>query len=252
LRSSVAVAGLRSSVAVLVAVLVAALLSAGLAAPAFARPAPGIFAGVDLSRTAARGSSTTRDGGASFAGGGIVGQVRFGAATEIGAHLGYRLDPSWSVFLGYRHARGAVRWNAAFPLFAISSHFAGTASSDMLLASVGYEAPLSGATSFRATAGIGPAFNRLSSVVETDEATALFLAELSDRTRTAMAARLGVGIRHAVAGNVRLGLDAAATYAGGFRTGASRTGNLGVTDITPYAIDRVWRGGVGAVVEVGF
>ena len=171
------------------------LLSSALAASASARQGAGVFAGVDFSPATTRGSSDTKDGGAGFAGGGIVEQVRFGQTIEIGAHIGYRIDPTWSVFLGYRHGCGDLRWKASFPLFAVASRFAGTARSNMLLAGLGYEAPLSGITSFRATAGAGPTFNTLSNIVEKDQATAIFLAELSDRTRTGMAARMGVGVR---------------------------------------------------------
>ncbi|MHA3903267.1 hypothetical protein ACTPOE_06780 [Castellaniella sp. WN] len=70
---------------------------------------PGFFSGLDTSAGMAQGFSGTRDGGASFAGGGIVDDMKFGNTTGIGGHAGYRLDPSWPLFLSYQYIRGDVR-----------------------------------------------------------------------------------------------------------------------------------------------
>lgn len=60
-------------------------------------------------------------------------------------------------------------------------------------------------------------------------------------TQANPAAQLGVGFRYAISRNAAVSLDAAVTYVGGFRTGDTKTGNLGVTDITPHEINDVWR-----------
>jgi hypothetical protein len=213
---------------------------------------PGFFAGLDVSAGIAQGSSDTRDGGASFAGGGIVDGVKFGNTTGIGGHAGYRLDPSWSLFLSYQYARGDVRWRAAFPAIGAASRFSGTAYSHTVLANVGYEKPLTSTVTLQASAGLGVAFNALADVVEKDEATSAFLSDVAKHTRANPAARIGLGLRYAVAKHATIGLDAAITYIGGFRTGDTRSGNLGVTPITPYDIDGVWRTSLSASAGMRF
>lgn len=213
---------------------------------------PGFFAGLDASVGEAWGSSSTRDGGAPIAGGGVVDNVWFGNTVGIGGHVGYRWNPSWSTFLSYQYVHGDVRWDAAFPLFGVASRFAGDASSHLVLANVGYDVPLTETTLLRASAGVGVAFNTLSDVVETDRATSLFLSDVADHTETSPAARLGLGLRYALARNAEIGLDAAVTYVGGFKTGGSRHGNLGTTGITPYEIDSVWATSLGVSVGIRF
>lgn len=229
----------------------ALVFSASVPASGFAGE-PGFFAGLDVSAGMAQGSSDTRDGGAGFAGGGIVDGVKFGNTAGIGGHVGYRLDPSWSVFLSYRYVRGDIRWRAAFPAIGVASRFSGTALNHTVLANVGYEIPLTSATAFQATAGLGVAFNALAGVAETDEATSAFLSDVADHTQASPAARIGLGLRYAATRHATIGLDAALTYVGGFRTGNTRSGNLGVTPITPYDIDGVWRTSLSASAEVRF
>lgn len=213
---------------------------------------PGFFAGVDASAGMAQGSSNTTDGGAAFAGGGVVDHVEFGNTAGIGGHIGYAFDPSWSLFLSYQYARGDIRWNASFPAYGVASRFSGDAASNTVLANVGYEVRLTPAASLRATAGLGVAFNSLSGLVETDAATSSFLSDVADHTQANPAAQLGVGFRYAISRNTVVSLDAAVTYVGGFRTGDTRTGNLGVTDITPYEINDVWRTNLAASVGIRF
>lgn len=125
------------------------------------------FAGLDLLGGVASGSSSTRDGGAPFAGGGVVDEVRFGGTTGIGGHMGYRFAPDLAVSISYQHIRGDIGWNANFPLYGVSSGFEGTATSDAVIGSIAYETPLSDATVVRGTAGLGISFNSLSGVGET-------------------------------------------------------------------------------------
>ena len=212
----------------------------------------GFFAGLDLSGGAAFGSSETTDGGAPWAGGGVVGNVEFHGAFGIGGEIGYRFDPVLSAFVSYLHSQGGVSWDADFPAFGVASHFEGTAASDAVMANLGYDFALSGDTTLSASAGIGLSFNTLSGVVETVEASGQFLADVAARTRVSPAAQLGAGIRHRLTPSAILGLDAALSYNGGFATGNTRSGNLGVTAINPYEIDDVWRARLGASLRFEF
>ncbi len=214
---------------------------------------PGFFAGLDTSVGIAQGSSGTSDGGAPFAGGSVISDVKFDHTTGIGGHFGYALDSSWSLFLSYQYVRSDIQWDASFPnYYGAASHFSGKAVSNTVLANVGYDVALTDAFSFRATAGLGVAFNSLSDVTETDQPTSLFLSDVADHTESSPAAQLGVGLRYALARNTVIGLDAAVAYVGDFRTGDERTGSLGVTEINPYKIDDVWRESLGASIEVSF
>ena len=210
------------------------------------------FAGLDMSGGLASGSSSTTDGGAAFAGGGVVGNVRFDGTVGIGGHVGYRFDPSWSAFVSYEHIRGGVSWDASFPLYGVTSDFDGDATSNVVLGNLAYDWALSDTTTIGANAGLGLSINSLSGIVETDRGTGLFLSDVEDHTHLSPAARLGVGLQHKIAPNVVLGLNAAVSYVGGFETGDTRSGNLGVTAITPYKIDDVWRGSLGASLKVAF
>jgi hypothetical protein len=200
----------------------------------------------------ATGSSNTSNGGAPFAGGGVVNDLRFGDTTGIGGHIGYRVDPALSAFISYQHIRGDIEWNANFPLVGASSDYEGSAISDAIMGNVAYELPLSDVISVRATAGLGITFNTLSGIVETDKATGIFLADVANHTKIAPIAQIGTGIRYKITPNVALGLDASFAYSGGFETGDTRTGNLGVTDINPYKINDVWRANLGVSIGLEF
>lgn len=212
----------------------------------------GFFAGLDASTGAAFGSSKTTNGGAPVAGGGVVGNVKFGETWGIGGHVGYQFDPAMSAFISYQSICGNVRWNANYPWIAASSKFDGTAISNVILGNVAYEFPLSDATMLRTTAGLGVTFNTLSNVTETDRPTGIFLAGLESHTKVSPAAQVGLGLRHRIAPNAVLGLDGTIAYTGAFETGNTRTGNLGVTSINPYGIDDVWRASVSASIRVSF
>jgi hypothetical protein len=203
------------------------------------------FAGVDFSVGAAHGSSSTTDGGASFAGGGVVTDVDFGGSTMIGGHVGYRIDSALSGFISYQHHSGDIRWSVDFPMFAVSSGFGGTAISDAVTGNLAYEIPVSEAAAVRIAAGAGLAFNRLSGIVETDSGTGIFLADVESHTRLSAVARVEAGLRYRIAPRVALGLKGSFSYAGGFGTGDTRSGNLGVTEINPYRIGDVWRKDLG-------
>lgn len=226
-------------------------VSAVFSSPVLARDT-GFFAGVDVSGGAARGSSGTKNGGAPFAGGGAVNNVELRRAVGIGGHIGYRFDPALSVFLSYQHIKGDIRWDADFPMLGISSHYAGEAISNMILGNIAYEIPLTNATSIETSLGFGLTLNSLSDISETDNGTGLFLSDVKNHTETSPAAQLGVGLWHKVTPNIALGLDAAIAYSGGFRTGDTRSGNLGVTQIRPYKIDDVWRTNLTASVRFNF
>ncbi len=212
----------------------------------------GFFADLGLSGGTAFGSSGTTDGGAPWAGGGVVGNVRFRGTAGIGGEIGYRFDPALSASVSYRHSQGDVRWDADFPLAGVASQFEGTAASDAVMANLAYDFALSGDTILRASLGVGLSFNTLSDMVETDEASGLFLADVAEHTRASPAARLGAGIRHRLTPSAVLGLDAALSYSGGFATGDTRSGNLGVTPINPYEIEDVWRADLGASLRLEF
>jgi len=213
------------------------------------------FAGVDVLGGVATGSSSTKDGGGvlpSFNGDGVVENVRFGGLVGIGAHIGYRFKPSWSAIVSYQHVRGNVSWDARFATYGGRSSFDGTASSDVIMGSIAYARPLSEATSVSVKAGLGVTFNRLSDLVETDRGTGLFGSDVAGHTKTGPTAQIGLGIQHRLSPSATIGLDAAFAYVGGFETGNTRNGNLGVTNINPYKIDDVWRGTLGVSLKVAF
>jgi len=214
-------------------------------------PPSGFFAGLDVSGGMAHGSSSTRDGGAPFAGGGIVRNLKFDNTVGIGGHAGYRFD-AWSVFLSYAHIQGDVGWDADFPKAGIASGFAGSAASDVILANVAYEFPLSDALALGASGGVGVAFNSLSGIDERDLGSGQFLSHVAGHTETSPAARLGLGLRYRMGRDLEWGLDASLLYTGGFRTGDTRRGNQGVTGIVPYEIDDVWRADLGVSFRYRF
>jgi hypothetical protein len=212
----------------------------------------GFFAGVDVFGGTASGSSDTRDGGASIAGGGVVNDVKFGKTIGIGGHIGYRFDPAISAFVSYQHINGDIGWDADFPLFGVSSKFDGTAISNAILGNVAYDLPLSDSTTVGATVGVGITFNTLSDVVEKDEATGSFLADVEDHTKVSPIAQAGISVQHRITPHAVLGLNASFAYTGGFETGDTRKGNSGTTDINPYEIDDVWRASLGASAQYEF
>lgn len=231
--------------------ILAAIFATALPATAFAGE-QGFFVGLDAVGGAAVGSSGTTNGGAPFAGGGVVNNVKFGETAGIGGHIGYRFDPAMSVFISYQHIRGGISWDANFPMVGVASGFSGSAISDAVMGNAAYEFPLSETIAIRATAGLGLTFNTLSGITETDKATGIFLDDVADHTNVSPIAQIGAGIRYKITPNAALGLDASLAYAGGFETGNTRVGNLGVTDINPYRIDNVWRANLGASIRVAF
>jgi hypothetical protein len=207
-----------------------------------------IFVGLDLSGGKAFGSSNTKDGGGTpplFQGDGVVHNVKFGETIGIGGHIGYRVTPSWSLFLSYQHVRGDVRWDATYPSFGVSSRFDGKATSNAIMGNVAYERPLFKATSLRVRAGAGLTFNRLSSLVETDKATGQFGSNVAAHEKIGPVAEIGLGLEHKVAAHAIIGLDASIAYTGRFATGSERRGNLGTTSINPYEIDNAYRTNLG-------
>ncbi|MFC6448145.1 outer membrane beta-barrel protein [Shinella zoogloeoides] len=212
----------------------------------------GFFAGLDAAGGIAFGSSDTTDGGAAFAGGGVVENVKLGKAAGIGGHAGYRFDSPLSAFVSYQYVRGDVSWDARYPLFGIASNFEGTAVSHVLMGNLAYDFALSDATSLRTTAGLGLSFNTLSSVVEADAGTGLFLADLAEKTKVSPAAQVGAGIQHKLTDSITWGLSTSVSYSGSFETGTTRNGNLGVTPINPYKIDDVWRVNLGTSIRFRF
>lgn len=230
------------------------VISVTMSAEAMARE-PGFFAGLDVLGGVAFGSSATKNGGGvlpTFEGDGVVGNVKFGETAGVGGHVGYRFSPSWLAIFGYQHFRGDIGWDATFPVHGGGSKFAGTATSDTLIGSVAYERQLSDATALRLRAGLGVAFNRLSGLVETNRPTGEFVSNVAGKTKASPAAGIGAGMQHRLADNATIGLDALLAYTGGFATGDTRQGNLGVTSINPYRIDNVWRVNLGASFKFEF
>lgn len=213
------------------------------------------FVGLEVLGSTASGTSSTRNGGGNpplFQGDGIVSKVRFDDTVGVGAQVGYRLHPRWSVALSYQYIRGDIRWRADYPAFQVASDFDGTATSNVILATLGYAHPLSDATSLTLRGGLGASYNRLSGVQEFDIGTGLFLADLAGRTQASTAALVGLGIEHQLTRSIAIGLEATATYNGGFQTGITRRGNLGTTGINRYELDDVWRGNLAASLKFSF
>jgi len=213
------------------------------------------FAGIDVLGARAFGSSKTRNGGGVlplFKGDGVVSHVRFGEMIGVGGHVGYRFNPSWSAIISYQHFRGDVSWDAIYPTHGGGSGFDGNTTSDVIMGNIAYTHPLSDATSVSVKAGLGIAFNRLSGLAETDKATGLFVSNVAGHTKASPTAQIGLRLQHKITSRATLGLDAAFSYAGGFETGDTRKGNLGVTSINSYKIDNVWRGSLGASLRIEF
>ncbi|OSQ29190.1 hypothetical protein TH468_16230 [Thalassospira sp. MCCC 1A03138] len=211
-----------------------------------------VFGGIDILGGMARGSSSTTDGGAAVGGGGVVTNVDFGNTVGVGGHVGYRFNPSLSAFLSYQHVSGDISWNANFPAISAASDFEGTASSDAVMANLAYDFPLSDVTTFRTTAGLGVTFNTLSDVTETDLGSGSFLSDVEEHTEISPIAQIGAGVNYEFAPGTKLGLDALVAYSGGFETGNTRRGNLGVTEIKPYQIEDVWRANIGISLNLAF
>lgn len=212
----------------------------------------GFFTGLDLSAGMAFGSSRTKDGGASWAGGGVVDNVKFGGTIGVGGHVGYRFNTALSGFISYQYVQGDVSWDAMFPLIGAASDFKGAAFSNVIMANLVNDFALSDTTSIRGSIGVGLAFNSLSDITETDAGSGLFLSDVRDHTEMSPAAQIGAGLWHKVASNAVFGLGASVSYTGGFETGDTRSGNLGVTPITPYKIDDVWRTNLSASIRFRF
>lgn len=212
----------------------------------------GFFAGLDLSAGTTFGSSTETDGGAAFAGGGVVGNIDFGWTEGLGGHVGYRFTPALSALVSYQYMTGDLGWTAAFPAIGEASAFKGAAVSNLLMGNLAYDFALSDSTVLRTSAGAGLALNALRGVVETDVASGSFLDNVADHTRISPAARVGAGIEQQLGPDARLALNASLNYRGAFETGETRTGNAGVTSITPYRIDNVWGADLSASLDFDF
>lgn len=213
------------------------------------------FAGLDVFAGMAFGSSSTKDGGGLppfGAADGVVGNVRFGETVGVGGHVGYRFDPAWSASISYHHIFGDIRWDATFPAFGSVSRIAGDATSDVLVANVIHMRHLSDATALSLKAGLGVGFNRLSDLVETRKADGHFISNVAGKTKAAPVAQIGAGVLHSFSPNATIGFDALLSYAGGFETGSTRRGNLGVTGINPYRIENVWRTNLGVSARFEF
>lgn len=220
---------------------------------------PGFFAGLDVTGGTAEGRSSTKNGGGNPftntpGAGGEVDNVKFKDTTGIGGHIGYRFTNSpLSVFISYQHIRGKLGWDASYSLFpgAVSS-FDATATSNILLGNLAYDWRLTELTSLRASLGLGVAYNALSNITEIDKPTGQFGSKVANHREASPAAQFSAGIRHKVSSNIVLGLDALVSYTGGFETGDTRSGNLGVTRINAYKIDDVWRANLGASLIFNF
>ncbi|MFT4121287.1 outer membrane beta-barrel protein [Bradyrhizobium sp.] len=232
--------------------LIPALVAACVAPASALAQGAGFFVGLDASAGMAFGSSSTTNGGAPWAGGGVVNNVKFGETAGIGGHAGYRFDPALSAYVSYQYVRGDVSWDATFPMFGVASDFKGTAVSHVVMGNLAYEFALSDRTSIRTSAGLGLSFNSLSSVMETDVGTGLFLADVADHTRLSPAAQIGAGLQHRIAPKAMLSLNTSVSYTGSFETGNTRSGNLGITPITPYKIDDVWRASLSGSIRLEF
>lgn len=210
------------------------------------------FAGLEAAGGVATGSSGTINGGAAFAGGGIVNNIKFGETVGIGGHIGYQMSEASSVFLSYQYIKGDVSWDADFPLIGEASAFKGSAISNTIMGNLAYEFPLSNTLSITTSASAGAGFNALSGLVETDKQSHIFLSKVKGHTTIHPIAQIGTGIRYNIAPNAALGINASVAYSGGFETGKTRKGNLGVTSISPYEIEDVWRGNLGVSFTFAF
>ena len=219
----------------------------------------GFFAGIDVSGGTAHGRSSTKNGGGDAhtntpGAGGIVENVKFKDTTGIGGHVGYRFNESLATFITYQHMRGNVSWDADYPTYGggVASSFDGRATSNILMGNVAYEWALTQATSLRASAGLGVAYNSLSNITEINKPDGAFVSKVANHREVSPAAQIGAGLRHKVSSNIALGLDVLVSYTGGFETGVTRSGNIGVTRINAYKINDVWRANLGASLTFSF
>src|SRR5690606_10903035 len=134
--------------------------------------------------------SSTTNGGASFAGGGVVENVKFDGAAGIGGKIGYTFSSPLSVYISYHYIKGDVSWDADFPQIDAASGFNGNAISHEIIGHLAYDFDISDATVFTTSAGLGLSFNELSGVVETDKGTGLFLSDVADHTQISPIAQI--------------------------------------------------------------
>lgn len=210
------------------------------------------FAGIDILGGGAVGSSHTTNGGGTASGGGVVNNVKFGASAGIGLHGGYQITPEASAFLSYQFFKGDIRWNADFPVIGFTSIYKGSAISNMFMGNLAYEFPLSESLALKTTVGAGASLNALTGLQESDQQSGLFLSKVKGKTTLNPVAQVGAGIRYKPSPATALHLNASMAYSGGFETGKTRKGNMGITQINPYEIENVWRGNLGVSFTIAF
>jgi|HigsolmetaAR201D_1030396.scaffolds.fasta_scaffold19256_2 hypothetical protein len=226
--------------------------------PVFAQEA-GFFAGIDGGAAFRSGSSGTTNGGAAYAGGATLTDVKFDDTYLVGGHVGYRFNPRLAAFVSYEHIAGDVSWTADFANPTSSSTFlSGEAVSDVIMANVAYRYALADATALNFGAGVGISINKLKGVTEFVRGSSY--AEVAGDTKTGLAARAMIGVEHQLSNAVSFGANIALAYFDGFTTGDERfipaaaiIPGLSPTEaIGPYEIDDVWGGTVSAFIKVQF
>ena len=214
----------------------------------------GFFVGGGAFAEKAFGSSSTTNAGASWGGGGIVDNVRFGTGVGGGLHAGYRFDDARSIFMSYDYSRSDISWEAAFPALGpnTKSRFDGTAVSNALMGNFAYDYALSDATTLQTSVGAGLSLNTLLNVRESDFSSGGFTSNLENHTQISPVAQVGASLTHHITPGITLSLNASASYTRGFETGNSRSDNVVTTGITPYEIENIWRTKVGASLRFAF
>ena len=190
------------------------------------------------------GDSDTTDGGAAFAGGGIVEDVELDRGGIYGAAFARRIAERWAVALEYDRVTADVAYAARYPTLGdVVDPFRGEAASDALIVSGRYTLPLGDASrwSLGFGLGVGVAFNSLEDVEEEFvPSDGIPDAFLEDGDETDFAARAAARSSYRIADRWSVFGEATALRLGQFSTGDARTLPGGASEpIEAYELE-VW------------
>lgn len=207
---------------------------------AFAQDA-GFFVGIDTIGSVGYGTPTTTTAGAYAGGGGSLSDIRFGAAVNLGGHVGYRFDGPLSVSISYQHLASSIAWTTHFKANNDVTFMEGNAQSDVVLVNLGLDLLSSETTTIGASLGLGFAHNQLFEITETTQAPGGFGADINPGQSTGLAAQIGLSLTQKLTDNAVLALGGSFGYSGEFETADSRTTHTGsIHKISPYTFE-AWR-----------
>ena len=205
-------------------------------------------------------TSSSKDSGAAFGGGGDVSQIDFDAGSSIGGMVGrFFSDGNWAVGLSLDHLVSDTSFEASFPFQNQVSIFEGKAESDVVMVNLLRRFRLSTGShpvSLLVGVGIGAAFNSLVDITEDFRGgDGIPDEKIAEDNNIDFAARGACVLDYALNDWISIQISGNAFYLGTFQTGNSRTGPVSLAsmtqDIEPYVLD-AWGMGVLAGISVRF